>query len=86
MTRWITCREFVDFLDAYLARRLQPAHQEEFNDHLSGCPPCVAYMHSYQDSIRLGKATLMRSDTPVPETVPEALVQAILAAQRKAGA
>ncbi len=72
----------MDFLDDYLARRLRPAHQEEFNDHLSGCPPCVAYMHTYQDSIRLGKATLTRSDAPVPASVPEGLVQAILAARR----
>ena len=62
MTRWMTCREFVDFLDDYLARRLELTHREEFNDHLSGCPPCVAYMHSYQESIRLGKAALTRSE------------------------
>lgn len=86
MTRWMTCREFVDFLDDYLARRLELTHREEFNDHLSGCPPCVAYMHSYQESIRLGKAALTRSEAPVPESIPEGLVQAILAAQRKAGA
>ncbi len=86
MSRWITCREFVDFLDDYLARRLGPARQAEFNDHLSGCPPCVAYMRSYQDSIRLSKAALTRSDDPVPESVPEGLVQAILAARRKTDA
>lgn len=83
MTRWITCREFVDFLDDYLARRLEPTRLAEFNDHLSGCPPCVAYMHTYQDSIRLAKAALARSDAPVPDDVPEDLVAAILAARRK---
>jgi hypothetical protein len=83
--RWITCREFVDFLDDYLARTLQPPQLAEFNNHLSGCPPCVAYMQTYQDSIRLGKGAIDRSDEPAPSSVPEDLVAAILAARDKAG-
>jgi anti-sigma factor RsiW len=83
--RWITCREFVDFLDDYLARRLETLQVAEFNNHLSGCPPCVAYMQTYRDSISLGKTAVTRSDEPVPETIPEDLVAAILAAREKAG-
>jgi anti-sigma factor RsiW len=83
--RWITCREFVDFLDDYLARRLEPPQVAEFNNHLSGCPPCVAYMQTYEDSIRLGKAAMTRSEEPTPDAVPEDLVAAILAAREKVG-
>jgi anti-sigma factor RsiW len=79
MTRWITCREFVDFLDDYLAGALPPDRQEEFNNHLSGCPSCVVYLQTYQESIRLGRAALVRSEEPVPDSVPEELIRIILA-------
>jgi hypothetical protein len=83
--RRITCREFVDFLDDYLARRLETPQLAEFDNHLSGCPPCVAYMQTYKDSMSLGKGALGRSDEPVPEAIPEDLVAVILAAREKAG-
>lgn len=85
MIRWVTCREFVEFLDDYLAGRLQGAPLVEFNNHLSKCPPCVLYMQSYQESIRLGKAALATAEAPVPEVIPEALIAAILAVREKAG-
>jgi anti-sigma factor RsiW len=83
--RWITCREFVDFLDDYVARRLEPPQLAEFNNHLSGCPPCVVYMQTYEDSIRLGKAAITRSEEPAPDAIPEDLIAAILAARDKGG-
>ena len=86
MIRWISCKEFVEFLDDYLAGRLAGIQLEEFNDHLSGCPPCVSYMRTYRDSIDLTKIVLAQPADPVPESVPEGLVEAILAARRKGGA
>jgi anti-sigma factor RsiW len=83
MTRWIHCREFVEFLDDYLAGRLAPEQVEEFNNHLSGCPHCVTYMKTYQEAVALGKGSVERTDEPVPGAVPEELVQAILAARSK---
>jgi hypothetical protein len=56
---------------------------EEFNNHLAGCPPCVTYMQTYQESVRLGRGALLASDGPVPDDVPEELVQAILAARSR---
>ena len=81
----ISCREFVEFLDDYLSGALGEPRNGEFNVHLSMCPSCVAYMNTYQDTIRMGKAAMKRSDDPVPEGVPEALVRAILMARRKSG-
>lgn len=78
MIRWITCREFVAFLDDYLAGVLPDDRVLEFNNHLSGCPPCVAYLQTYEQAIRLGREALQRTDDPLPEDVPEGLVQAIL--------
>jgi anti-sigma factor RsiW len=81
--RWITCREFVEFLDDYVAQRLPPEQVAEFNNHLSGCPPCVTYLRTYRDSIALACASLSASTEPPPDTVPEALVAAVLASRRK---
>jgi anti-sigma factor RsiW len=83
MPRWITCREFVEFLDDYLASALPPERIAEFEYHLSGCPPCVVYMKSYGETVRLGKRAIDPSDQPVEGDVPEGLVQAILAARPK---
>ncbi len=82
MTRDITCREFVEFLDDYLAGSLPEDRRAEFNDHLAQCPPCVAYLSSYRAAIELGRVALARSETPVPAAVPESLVQAVLAARK----
>jgi anti-sigma factor RsiW len=79
---WVTCRELVEFLDDYLAGVLPEAKRDEFNFHLSSCPPCVSYMQSYVEAARLGKAALAATDEPAAD-VPEDLVQAILAARKK---
>jgi anti-sigma factor RsiW len=81
--RWITCREFVDFLDDYLSGSLSEEERAALNGHLAVCPSCVAYMKTYQASVQLGKAVLTRSEEPVPEEVPEELVRAILAARKQ---
>ena len=85
MIRWITCRELVDFLDDYLEGQLGGQALIEFNNHLAGCPPCVAYMQTYRDSVRLGRAALTRSEADAPPGVPEQLVAAILSARERAG-
>lgn len=79
----ISCRDFVAFLDDYLAGALPPARREEFDVHLSMCPSCVAYMKTYAQTIQLGKAALKSGEEPLPADVPESLVRAILAARKK---
>ena len=83
MSQALTCREFVDFLDDYLSGSLPPGKRAAFNEHLAVCPSCVAYMKTYQVSVRLGKAVLTRSEATLPEGVPEELVLAILAARKR---
>ncbi|MCL4821069.1 MAG: zf-HC2 domain-containing protein [Vicinamibacteria bacterium] len=83
MTRYVPCREFVEFLDDYLSSRLPAEERALFNEHLSRCPPCVAYMQGYEAARSLGRRVLERTDDPLPHSVPESLVQAILAARRR---
>ena len=77
----VTCRDFVEFLDQYLANGLPASQREEFNGHLAACPSCVAYMKSYEQTIQLGRRALRATDEPLPAEVPEELIQAILAAR-----
>lgn len=76
----MTCREFAEFLDAYLAGTLLSEEAAAFQRHLVVCAHCVAYLDSYQRTLdacqRLGA-----DGEDVPTAVPEELVQAILAAR-----
>jgi anti-sigma factor RsiW len=75
----LCCRDAVHFLLQYLEAELPAAQRESFEAHLRACPPCVRYLNSYRETIRLGKAC---SDEAEP--IPDALREAILAALRDA--
>lgn len=78
----MTCREFAEFLDAFLAGALLVEEQNAFHRHLAVCKDCVAYMDSYRRTIEA--CGQLGADTgPVPADVPEELVRAILASRRK---
>ena len=79
----LTCREFVALLYDYLLGLLGAERTAEMNAHLATCPSCVAYLKTYEASIRMGRSALAPSDDPVPAGVPEELIQAVLAARRK---
>lgn len=52
----------------------------EFERHLAVCASCINYLKTYEQTVILAKAS---GDDPVPEDVPESLIQAILAARLK---
>ncbi len=79
----MTCREVVEFLMEYLAGELPPEQHTAFTAHLDACPECVAYLKSYEETVRLGKAALGAADESAANDIPEELVQAILASRRK---
>ena len=79
----MNCREMTDFLMAYLDGELPAEQRTAFDEHLGECPPCIDYLESYRESVRLGKVVCTMDDDPVPDDAPEALIQAILAARSK---
>jgi len=79
----MTCRDVIEFLNAYLSGELPPGRRTEFDRHLSICPPCVAYLKTYKDTIELAKASFGDPDDPVPEDMPPKLLTAIRAALKK---
>ena len=76
----MTCRELAEFLDDYLDGSLAPETRATFDTHIGECPECAAYLQSYAATIRLVRSA---AGEPVPSSVPEELVQAILAARKK---
>lgn len=74
------CREFVEFLMAYLDGDLAEETRSLFDEHMRECPSCVSYLETYSETIRLGR--LACDDDAAPLDAPEDLVAAILAARR----
>ena len=75
----LTCQEMTDFLADYLDGSLSPAERHLVGKHLADCPECIAYLRSYAETIRLARQT--RKDDSLPDSIPDELVRAILAAR-----
>lgn len=80
---YITCRELIGFLDEYVDGSMPSAQRAEVDRHLAVCPPCVAYLETYRQTIALGKAALRSTDEPAPDRVPQGLLDAVRAARNK---
>jgi anti-sigma factor RsiW len=75
----VTCKDFADFVMQYLDGQLDEATRARFDQHLTVCPDCVAYLRQYRDTVRAGATAY--ADEPAAD-VPEDLVRAILDARR----
>jgi anti-sigma factor RsiW len=78
----VICRQLVEFLMDYVEGALPPAERAAFEEHLSKCPDCAAYLATYQVAIRLGRAAFRGGDAVLPP-LPEDLVKAIRAARER---
>jgi len=64
---------------SYQENELPPVERATFERHLAACPPCQAYLDSYDKTVQLAKKS--GADEPAPPEVPESLIAAILAAR-----
>jgi len=80
-TPHITCQQLIEFLMGYLENELPADQRAEFDRHMAACPSCVDYLTTYEKTIALTRTC---ANDLLPEDVPESLVQAILAARKKA--
>jgi len=78
----MTCREFVEFLNAWLAGELSPEESIEFERHLDACDPCIDYLNAYKRTMQLVQE-VAEHDEDIPDDVPDDLITAILTAQAK---
>ena len=72
----ITCREFNGFLIDYRSGDLTLDERARFETHLAECSHCVAYLRSYEETIRLAKGAFSHLDDAMTEDVPDGLVRA----------
>ncbi|GJM22945.1 MAG: hypothetical protein DHS20C15_28600 [Planctomycetota bacterium] len=88
-----TCREIHDFLMTWLDGELEPAVNERFEHHIAACSCCNNYVDSYRKTVELGRtafdpcgdaASESTDAAEVHPPLPDELVQAVLAARRKA--
>ncbi len=77
----LTCRDLVELLDDYLAGELPTDQRGVLEAHLVGCDECRAYLRSYGATVRTVREICRGSDELPPE-LPDALVQAVVAARR----
>jgi anti-sigma factor RsiW len=73
----LNCRECNDFLIDYLNGDLPPGQLRIFEGHIELCPPCLTYLESYRETLKLAQ----KCGDEQSEPLPEALVSAILAAR-----
>lgn len=70
----MTCRELVELLIDFVSGELPPEALERVQQHLRMCPPCVAYLKSYQLTIQLTRRLPV---APLPPELTERLRQAL---------
>jgi anti-sigma factor RsiW len=76
----VTCRDVIEFLMDYCDGELPDGERALFEAHLANCPDCVAYLKSYEETVRLEREAF-----EPPGEMPEGLVRAILAARKRGG-
>jgi len=73
----MTCIEVIGFIMEYIDGVLAPAERAEFEKHLVICVSCVAYLRTYEQTVKMAIATRIEE-----VTIPEELVRAIMASRK----
>ena len=78
----MTCREFIIFPLEYVSGELPASEHAQFEAHLDVCPDWLAYLKSYEMTIKLRAAAYADTELnqALSQDAPEELVQAILSA------
>jgi anti-sigma factor RsiW len=79
----VTCQEIADFLMDYISGDLADQQRAVFEQHLDECPDCVAYLHSYELTVKAVQSVRGPATTPNRDEIPEDLIRAILAARKR---
>ena len=78
----MNCRECIEFLLDYFAGELPPDTLALFREHMAQCPPCVAYLESYERTVKLVRGACRHCEGAAPAEVPEDLILAILSVRQ----
>ena len=75
----LTCKEFDDFMVDYLDGDLTVWQKFMCWLHVKMCRECAHFIQQYQKVIKLGRSAFDTPDDPLPDSVPEELIEAALA-------
>ncbi len=82
----MTCREFIEMIDEYLAASSTADGRAECDAHLAKCPYCRDYLKTYRDTIGLLKEAFAKTpDAEVSPEVAQALAKAVTEARNPRG-
>jgi anti-sigma factor RsiW len=70
----MTCRELCEMLLDYCSGGLESEICDCIRAHLADCPPCVAYVETYQITIRLSRNL---PQAPLPAHLMQRLEEAV---------
>lgn len=79
---FLTCEEVITFLLDYLSQELDLEERRDFERHLAICPSCAAYLATYEQTVRLGRAALREELESHPPELGGELVRMILESRR----
>ena len=74
----LTCKEFDDFMIDYLEGELPVWQKYMCWLHVKMCRECAHFVRQYRRTVALEQSAYDSADDPVPDSVPEELVQAAL--------
>jgi len=75
----LTCEEFNNFMVDYLEDGLPIWRKYMCWMHVKMCQDCAHFVQQYRRVLELGQDAFSNPDDPVPNSVPEELIQAALA-------
>ena len=70
----LTCRQFLDELNAFLDDSTDPEFRSQLNRHVSECPNCWVVVDTTKKTIEVYKGM---DATPIPDPVREKLLAAL---------
>jgi anti-sigma factor RsiW len=59
----LTCQQLTDVILDYVTNEMEPALRAAFERHLERCSDCVAFLHTYQETIRTTRS-VCHEDVP----------------------
>jgi len=75
----LTCKEFDGFMIDYLEDGLPVWQKYMCWLHVKLCRECAYIIQQYRQVVALGREACESPDEPIPDSVPEELIQAALA-------
>ena len=82
----LTCKEFDEFMLAYLEDGMPVWQKYMCWLHVKMCRECADFVANYRRNFSKGLSAVERADAPVPHSVPNQLVKAALVRQSIANA